>query len=54
MRKSTGDLFQELQHTPCALGSYLENNPDSFVENDTKASWEDLIQKLNASFAKNP
>lgn len=49
MRKSTGDLFQELQHTPCALGSYLENNPDSFVENDIKAFWEDLIQKSGRS-----
>ena len=49
MRKSTGDLFQELQKSPCELGKYLKNNPESFVENDIKTFWEALIQKSGRS-----
>lgn len=49
MRKSTGDLFQELQKSPCELGKYLKNNPESFVENDIKTFWEAMIQKSGRS-----
>lgn len=30
--------------SPCELGKYLKNNPESFVENDIKTFWEALIQ----------
>ena len=45
MRKSTGDLLQELKKSSCTLGHYFKHNRDSFIENDSKAFWEALIQK---------
>ena len=49
MRKSTGDLLQELQRTSCELNRFFKNGRESFVQNNMKDFWAALIQKSGCS-----
>lgn len=49
MRKSTGDLLQELQRTSCELDRFFKNGRGSFVQNNMKDFWAGLIQKSGCS-----
>lgn len=49
MRKSTSNLFGELQDENCDIDNYLSANPDSFVFDNINEFWENAIDRSGLS-----
>lgn len=49
MAKTTTELLRELKRQSCSLPDYLSNHKDTFVVEDIKDFWEELITKKNYS-----
>ena len=44
MAKTTTELLKELKRQSCSLPDYLSNHKDTFVNEDIKAFWENIIE----------
>ncbi len=49
MAKTTTELLRELKRNSCSLPDYLANHQDTFVNEDVKAFWENIIESRNYS-----
>ena len=49
MAKTTTELLKELKRQSCSLPDYLSNHKDTFVNEDIKAFWENIIESKNYS-----
>ena len=49
MAKTTTELLKELKRQSCSLPDYLSNYKDTFVNEDVKAFWENIIESKNYS-----
>ncbi len=49
MAKTTTELLRELKRQSCSLPDYLSNHKDTFVNEDIKAFWENIIESKNYS-----
>ncbi len=49
MAKTTTELLKELKRQSCSLPDYLSNHKETFIVEDIKDFWEDIINKKNYS-----
>lgn len=49
MAKTTTELLRELKRQSCSLPDYLANHKETFVVEDIKAFWEQLIKEKKYS-----
>ena len=49
MAKTTTELLKELKRQSCSLPDYLSNHKDTFVNEDIKDFWENIIESKNYS-----
>lgn len=49
MAKTTTELLRELKRQSCSLPDYLSNHQETFVVEDIKTFWDELIAKKNYS-----
>lgn len=49
MPKTTTELLRELKRQSCSLPDYLSNHKETFVVEDIKAFWEQLIKEKKYS-----
>lgn len=49
MAKTTTELLRELKRQSCSLPDYLSNHKETFVIEDIKSFWEEIIAKKNYS-----
>ena len=49
MPKTTTELLRELKRQSCSLPDYLSNHKETFVVEDVKAFWEEIINKKGYS-----
>lgn len=49
MPKTTTELLRELKRQSCSLPDYLSNHKETFVVEDIKAFWEEIINKKGYS-----
>ena len=49
MAKTTTELLKELKRQSCSLPDYLSNYKDTFVNEDVKTFWENIIESKNYS-----
>lgn len=49
MAKTTTELLRELKRQSCSLPDYLSNHKETFVVEDIKTFWDELIAKKNYS-----
>mgnify|MGYP003289936150 CR=1 FL=1 len=49
MAKTTTELLRELKRQSCSLPDYLSNHKETFVVEDIKAFWEEIINKKGYS-----
>lgn len=49
MAKTTTELLRELKRQSCSLPDYLSNHKETFMIEDIKSFWEEIIAKKNYS-----